>query len=298
MLPDPGVQDLLGSGLPRTDPVLAAQQALGLLATTWQEAPNPQTARGIAVNLTADLGLPARFWEAFGRRVSTAPLLDPVTAEELVSGVPPTYTAELLAPSTASFAADYVVAIRQERRRIETLTSLLPGDTEMADQLTQDLLYAEAGDYVADPTTGRTWIDAVHSSTQAVFDRTLPKPDQVFTLASGSTRIPLLMPGSPGPPLTVTIELASAQLRFPESTRTVTIDGNDQVVIFPVQATGAGQGSVTVHVMAPNGRELSETTFVVRSTAFNRVAIAITLAAALALVVLWVRRLVARRRTT
>ena len=53
-----------------------------------------------------------------------------------------------------------------------------------------------------------------------------------------------------------------------------------------------------VRVRAPNGRELSETTFVVRSTAFNRVAIAITLAAALALVVLWVRRLVARRRTT
>ncbi len=299
VLPDPGVQELLGSELPATDPVLAAQQALGLLATTWQEAPNPTSGpRGIAVNLTADLGLPARFWEAFGRRVSTAPLLDPVTAGELVARVPPTYTAELLMPSTASFATDYVIAIRQERRRIETLASLLPSDTGVADQLTQDLLYAEAGDYVADPTSGRTWIDAVHTSTEAVFARTLPVPDQVFTLASGSTRIPLLMPGSPGPPLTVTIELASAQLRFPESTRTVTIDGNDQVVTFPVQATGAGQGSVTVHVLAPNGRELSETTFVVRSTAFNRVAIAITLAAALALVVLWVRRLVARRRTT
>ena len=297
VLPDPGVQDLLGSGLPRTDPVLAAQQTLGLLATTWQEAPS--TPRGIAVNLTADLGLPARFWEAFGRRVSTAPLLDPVTAEELVSRVPPTYSAELLAPSTASFTADYVIAIRQERRRIETLTSLLPNDTAVADQLTQDLLYAEAGAYVADPTSGRTWIDAVHARTEAVFTRTLPAPDQVFTLASGNTRIPLLMPGSDGPPLTVTIELESAQLRFPEGAeRTVTIDGNDQIVTFPVQATGAGQGSVRVRVRAPNGRELSETNFVVRSTAFNRVAIAITVAAALALVVLWVRRLVARRRTT
>jgi hypothetical protein len=296
VLPDPGVQDLLGSELPRTDPVLAAQQALGLLATTWQELPS--TPRGIAVNLTADLRLPARFWEAFGRRVSTAPLLDPVTAEEFVSRVPPTYTAELLTPSTGFFTTDYVAAIRDERHRIDALSSLLPGDAGVADQLTQDLLYAEAGSYVADPTAGRTWIDAVDARTQAVFARTLPKPDQVFTLASGSTRIPLLMPGSPGPPLTVTIELASAQLRFPESTRTVTIGDNDQVVIFPVEATGAGQGSVTVHVRAPNGRELSETTFVVRSTAFNRVAVAITLAAALALVVLWVRRLVARRRTT
>ena len=56
-----------------------------------------------------------------------------------------------------------MIAIRQERRRIETLASLLPSDTAVADQLTQDLLYAEAGDYVADPTTGRTWIDAVHT---------------------------------------------------------------------------------------------------------------------------------------
>jgi hypothetical protein len=297
VLPDPGVQDLLGSGLPGTDPVLAAQQVLGLLATTWQELPS--TPRGIAVNLTADLRLPARFWEAFGRRVSTAPLLDPVTAEELVSRVPPTYTAELLAPSTGFFTTDYVAAIRDERHRIDALTSLLPGDAGVADQLTQDLLYAEAGSYVSDPTAGHMWIDAVDARTQAVFARTLPKPDQVFTLASGNTRIPLLMPGSDGPPLQVTIELESAQLRFPDGAeRTVTIGANDQIVTFPVEATGAGQGSVRVRVLAPNGRELSETNFVVRSTAFNRVAVAITFAAALGLVVLWVRRLVARRRTT
>jgi hypothetical protein len=65
-----------------------------------------------------------------------------------------------------------------------------------------------------------------------------------------------------------------------------------------VQATGAGQGSVQVIVRAPNGRVLSESTFVVRSTAFNRVALAITVAAALALVALWLRRVIARRRTT
>jgi hypothetical protein len=296
VLPDPGVQGLLGSDLPGTDPVLAAQQALGMLAATWQEAPS--TERGVAVSLTGDLALPARFWEAFGRRVSTASFLDPVTGEELVSRIPPTYTAELLAPSSGSFAPDYVTAIRLERRRIAALASLLPSDTAVADQLTQDLLYAEAGSYVADPTAGRAWIDAVNTRTEAVFARTVPAPAQEFTLASGTTTIPLLMPGSTGPPLDVSIELESAQLRFPDGAeRTVTIGGEDQFVTFRVQATGAGQGSVRVRVRAPNGRVLSETTFVVRSTAFNRVAIAITLAAALALVALWVRRLVARRRT-
>jgi hypothetical protein len=77
-----------------------------------------------------------------------------------------------------------------------------------------------------------------------------------------------------------------------------TIGSQDRSVVFRVQATGAGQGSVQVIVRAPNGRVLSESILVVRSTAFNRIALAITAAAALGLVLLWVRRLVARRRMT
>ena len=152
---------------------------------------------------------------------------------------------------------------------------------------------------MGDPTSGRAWIDAVHTRTEAVFSRAAPAPDQEFTLASGSTTIPLLMPGSDGPPLNVRIELLSNQLRFPDGAeRPVTIRGDNQVVTFRVETTGAGQIPVQVLVRAPNGRVLSDTNVDVRSTAFNRVAVGITLAAALALVALWVRRLIARRRTT
>jgi hypothetical protein len=112
----------------------------------------------------------------------------------------------------------------------------------------------------------------------------------------------LLMPGSEGPPMTVQIELQSlqpSQLRFPDgAVQETTIGSEDRSVVFRVQATGAGQMPVQVLVRAPNGRVLSDSTLVVRSTAFNRIALAITLAAALVLVALWTRRLVARRRTT
>jgi hypothetical protein len=299
VLPDPGTQAVLASDLARSDPVLASQQALGSLAAVWQEAPVPDTARGVAVSLTEDLGLPGGFWDAFARRVADAPFLDPVSAQELVSRVPPTDAFDLLAPSEASFTSDYVAAIHQERRRIDALRSVLPGDTELADELSQDLLYAEAGAYVGDPEAGRGWTDAVEARTAAIFARAAPAPDQAFTLASVNTTIPLLLPGSEGPPMTVKIELKSSQLRFPDgSVQEATIGSEDRSVVFPVQATGAGQGSVQVIVRAPNGRVLSESTFVVRSTAFNRVALAITVAAALALVALWLRRVIARRRTT
>jgi hypothetical protein len=302
VLPDPGTQALLESDLVHTDPVLASQQALGSLAAVWQEAPAPATPRGVAVSLTEDLGLPGGFWDAFARRAAGAPFLEPVGAQKLVSRIPPAGTSELLEPSGASFPSDYVGAIRQERRRIDALRSVLPTETDLADALSQDLLYAEAGPYVVDPEAGRRWIDTVHARTGAVFARAAPAPDQAFTLASGNTTIPLLMPGSEGPPMTVQIELQSlqpSQLRFPDgAVQETTIGSEDRSVVFRVQATGAGQMPVQVLVRAPNGRVLSDSTLVVRSTAFNRIALAITLAAALVLVALWTRRLVARRRTT
>jgi hypothetical protein len=297
VLPDPGTQALLESDLVHTDPVLASQQALGALASVWQEEPG--TARGVAVSLTEDLGLPGGFWDAFTRRAAAAPFLEPVGAQELVSRIPPAGISDLLSPSSASFPSDYVGAIRQERRRIDALRSVLPAEADLADALSQDLLYAEAGPYVADPEAGRRWIDTVRARTGTVFARAAPAPDQEFTLASGNTTIPLLMPGSEGPPMTVLIELQSAQLRFPDGkVQETTIGSEDRSVVFRVQATGAGQMPVQVLVRAPNGRVLSESTVVVRSTAFNRIALAITLAAALVLVALWTRRLVARRRTT
>jgi hypothetical protein len=297
VLPDAGAQAVLSSDLATADPVLAAQQTLGALAAIWQEqkVPPEGTVRGAAISLTEELGLPARFWEAFGRRVTGAPFLTPVLAEELVERIPPVDTAELLAPSTASFSAGYVEAIRQERRRIEALRAVAPQD-EAADALAENLLYAEAGVYVGDEDAGRAWIDAAHAATERVFDRTTPLPDQVFTVASGTVVIPLRIPGSPGPPLSVRIELESDELRFPEGrAQDTVITDEDRVLSFRIEATGAGQIPVRVLVLAPNGRVLREDTLVVRSTAFNRVALAITALAALALVALWLRRLMARR---
>ena len=48
-------------------------------------------------------------------------------------------------------------------------------------------------------------------------------------------------------------------------------------------------------VLAPGGRLIEARTITVRSTVYNRIALVITFAAALVLVALWVRRLVARR---
>jgi len=222
-----------------------------------------------------------------------------VTAGELVELVPPIGATELASPSDGAFSSSYVEAIRHERRRIDNVRSAAPSDAALADDLAQDLLYAEGGGYVGDETRGRVWIDAVHATTERVFARAAPYPDQAFTLASGDTTIVLRFPGSEGPPLSVLVELQSPALDLPDgNVQETTIADEDRFVAFRVQTRGAGQIPVTVVTRAPNGRVLNEMQIDVRSTAFNRVAVAITLLAALALIALWLRRLIARRRTT
>jgi hypothetical protein len=267
------------------------------MAAVWQE--RPSVPRGLSVSLTDDLALPATFWQPFARRVTAATFLTPVPADELVQRVPPGDPVPLVAPATTAFSAEYAGRIKQERRRVDALASMLATPDPVTGPLDRALLYAEAGQYVGDEAHGQAWLGAVHAQTDAAFARTLPDASPGFTLTSRSATIPILLGGSPGPPLTVTVELQSAQLRFPDgATQPVRITSDRQSLQFRVEATGAGQIPLRVIVHAPNGRILNETTLVVRSTAYNRIALVITVAAALALVALWVRRLIARRRTT
>jgi len=59
-------------------------------------------------------------------------------------------------------------------------------------------------------------------------------------------------------------------------------------------ALASGLGTVQVIVRAPSGRPIGQTQLTVRSTSVNHIALGVTIAAALVLVVLWSRRLFRR----
>jgi hypothetical protein len=297
VLPDAGVQALLESDL-QTDPTLAAQGVLGELAAVWQEAPSPGFPRGVAIT-TAGLQLPAPFWEAFAQRVAQAPFLRPVRATQLVDDVPPPVTPDSLAdPSPAAFTHRYVEGIKRERRRIDALRSMLVDPGDLPGRLGVSLLVAESGSFLgAGETTGRRWIDGVNTITRSVFDAAQPTTAQIFTIPPTGGTIPISL-GDPGTrEMNVTLQLSSSHLTFPQGdTRSVRITQPHQIVFFPVEATTTGRFTVQVVVKAPSGRQVTSTNLVVQSTTYNRIALLVTGGAALALVLLWVRRLF--RRTT
>jgi len=298
ILPDPATQSLYVSPTFDGDPIRRAQAMLGELATIWREAPVPDLPRGVALSLPA--GAQPAFWEPFVRRLVRAPFLGLVAADELVSLVPPpTEPADLAVPSTASFSPGYVTAIKGERRDVRAYASMLPvGDPSPA-RLARGLLYAEAREYLGDESAGRGWIERADRITEDAFARARPDTSQVFTFTSRTGSIPILMADPGETPLTVVLQLRSAQFRFPDGDeQTVTLTEPDQVVSFTATATTSGRSQILVVVRAPSGRRIQQQVLVVRTTAVSRIALLITIAAAIGLAALWARRYVRRPKTT
>ncbi|HXY73023.1 MAG TPA: hypothetical protein VEM41_10795, partial [Actinomycetota bacterium] len=91
--------------------------------------------------------------------------------------------------------------------------------------------------------------------------------------------------------------VSASQLTFPHGNRrTITIAAHgSQFLSFAVQTKTTGRFPVSVQIFTRAGRQIAETQMIVRSTAYNLVALVVTLGAALFLLAWWGRRFLPRR---
>jgi hypothetical protein len=297
LLPDPGATSLLSSDLREDDPVLAAQVLLGELAAIWKEQPVPpeDIERGLALDLPADL--PAAFWGPAVSRLSDAPFLAPVHAEDLGGEVlPPPDAAALGSEAPEVFSATYTEELVSAARQVSTFGSVVVEPAGEVDRLRRWLLIAEASQYILNEGSGRMWIHAIDRVVDRTFTRIAPDTSTVLTFTSRSGKIPLRMGDPGGRVLNVRVQLASGRVEFlGGDEQPIRLDQPDQVITFPVEVKAAGPSRVEVVVRSPDGVELSRAVLVVRSTAVNPIALLITIGAGLILVALWSRRLFRRR---
>jgi hypothetical protein len=296
LLPDPGATSLLDDPDMLEDPILAAQVLLGELATIWKErpVPPPPEQRGLALDLPPEL--PAAFWHPAVRRLSRAPFLESVQAEDLRGGVkPPPATTDLGATAPQVFSASFADDLAATARRINAFGAIVEEPAGEADRLRRALLYAEASQYIRNEGSARAWLSAANGVIDRTFDRLAPDTSRVLTFTSRSGLIPLRM-GDPGDRVVqVTVKLASGRVEFLHGTQDVRLDRPDQVITFQAEVKAAGPSRIDVFVMSPNGVVLSRRVLVVSSTAINPIALLITIGAGLVLVGLWSRRLFRRR---
>jgi len=278
LVPDGGVQAILTGPLPREDPRLAVQVVLGELAQIWLEAPS--VSRGIAMSISERTNLTGDFIRPFLRSVGTAPWLHPMKASSFAAAHPPeSGVTASVRPAAAgpTFSPGYLTALQQARQNIATYTSILArSDPTTTDGLERLILLAESGDFIGNEDMGRSFLGSVTERLTKEFAAVTPDTSSVVTLTSRHGTIPVPIHNLTGRTVKVRVELqAGGRLTVDDNARLITVppDGTTQLFVVPAQ----GQ-------------------LVVRSTAYNLIALIITIGAALFLLAWWGRRFLPRVR--
>jgi hypothetical protein len=291
--PDHGVQAILGSTLPDQDPHLAVQTILGELASIWLE--QPSVSRGIAMILSERTGLPGYFYAPFARAIDRAPWLRPMKASAMAAVHPPStdHPTEIVGRPGPGFSSTYLSHLTEARQAISTYRSIITDDRALPERLEELVLLAESGQFASDEGLGEQFLDAVTTTLRDQLGLVAPDTRQIVTLASRNGVIPVQIVNGSGHSVKVRVELQSARLTFAPGadSQVVEVPSDGVTLTFNVQARTTGRFPVQVVVTTADGStKLSQRRLVVRSTAYNRIALVITIGAALFLLALWTRR--------
>jgi hypothetical protein len=296
--PDPMVEDRTSA---EQDPAVAAMWTLGELSAIYFE--RPSIPRGVAVVFGEGERPAGRFLRVFldGLEVrSGIRWLRGVKATRVAVGQPPpddpTEPRELAAPSRApGFSSAVVSGLDEGRADVAALTSMAEG-SPVLDQLRRGLLLAESR-YLAGHEIDRlSLIASVRSAVDAELDKIHPPLASSITLTSQGGIIPVTLRNDAGYPVRVRLILRSTRLQFVGGrSQVVPLERPVQQFVFPVRAQTTGRFPVRVELETPDGVPIGSSRIVVRSTAYNRVALVITAGAALFLALWWGRRLLSRR---
>jgi hypothetical protein len=293
---DPAVQALLSSGIAEEQPVLAAQAMLAELASIWLQRPGEP--HGLAIVIGEDITAPGSFYVPFVRGVAGAPWLATRTASALAADpdVAGDDAAADIVPAASAFSTTYVDGIKSARRRVETLRSMLAQPSGQPGHLDQLLLLAESQRFVGDEAAGQDFVRHVDDAVASVFSGVRPQVSQPITLTSSAIRdVPIAVQNAAAMPLRVTIRLSSPHLQTSVE-RTRVLPAQSTVTVgMDLELRTTGRFGVRVQVVAPSGQVVGHSTVLVRSTAYNRIALVITIGAAMLALLVWARRFVPGR---
>lgn len=298
VVPDPGVATVAATY--RADPVLDAHAALGELAAVWFEFPGTP-GRGTAVLFPERSALSPAFYGTFASLVRHSPWLRPVAASglESLSGTPARQA--IPARRYPGLDPEYVSRLLSTRAAVTEFAGTAQGARQTVELLRDQLLLLDGSAFVADPGQGDRFLDAAMRTIQATYDR-VRITSKLVTLTSRSGVLPVTLENDTGYPVKV-------ELRFVADRRLVFVNGATHELVlqpatrtytFRVRAQTTGRFPIKVQLRTPGGgpgaATIAETQMIVRSTAYNRVALLVTIGAALFLAAWWGRRFIPRRK--
>lgn len=298
VVPDADAAAYLGEG--SGNPDLDAIRLVGELGALYFE--QPSVLRGVALVVGGQHAPDQQFIRPLLRTMASPPAeaawLRPVKATQLVQTVPPEVQSRLRAPGDPiPYSPSLVEQLQAARESIGEFESMAREDIELPGRLGRLLLVAEARRFLTDEGSALAFVDEVRESLESEYRKIGVPEGTSVTLTSQGGVIPVTLASEADYAVRVRITLRSPRLEFLEgASRELTLDGGARSLTFPVRANTTGRFPVRVLLDTPDGRRIGASRLVVRSTAYNRVALFVTIAAA-AFLALWAGRRFLRQRT-
>jgi hypothetical protein len=286
------------------DPALSAIRTLGELSALYFEQPSVD--RGAAIVISEDETPRPEFLRALLRGLRPQPgvsFLRPVSATRVLYSEtgeqdPPLEERRLQQSSRSSPVTEELAsAIERTEEALDRLESVAPRP-DLLEPMRRGILVSESRHLLGREDLALAFLTAARAAVSSEFDKIQP-PDErsVITLTSRSGVIPLTIRNEADYPVNVRVALRSPGLEFlGGSSRDVTLEPPGESFSFPVRAQTTGRFGVAIEVQTPDGDPIASSKIVVRSTAYNRVALVLTIGAAVFLAMWWGRRFLPRRR--
>jgi hypothetical protein len=296
--PDPVVADRL-EALPE-DPRLRARWTIGELSALYLERPSVDRGAAILIHGSHDREflislLGSLRAQSLPRRTAW---LRPVRASRLLAATSTGERRDLASSRFPRYPPTFMEEVAASRESIAQLESMTGNPTALSQRLEIQVLMAEARDFIRDESAGIAYLDSVQARVRREFGKVEPPSPTFITLTSRDGVIPVTVRNLAGYRVRVRVVLLSTRLEFLEGdSQRVVLERPVQTFTFPVRAQTTGRFPVTVRLETPQGAAIGESQIVVRSTAYNVLALVITLGAALFLAMWWGRRFLPRPRT-
>jgi hypothetical protein len=275
-----------------------AQRILAETAVIWLERPNSADPRGVLLAPPQGWRPSGTFFRSLVRGLEAATWLRLQPAATLADDVPqgPAETERRLEPvTTADTAAGlppaYLTRIEQIRSQLDSFRRAVGNQYEPASgDFDQDLLIAQSSDWrpAKERARGRGFARAVTQGIARVYRR-IEVGTTPVTLTARRGKIPITVTNASEERVTVVLRLTSPKVDLPAASEPFVLEpGRRTTQLIQVGTRATGTFPIQVEVLTPDRRqEIAAGEIRLSSTAFNRVALALTGGAAGMLLLWW-----------
>lgn len=285
------------------DPVLDGHQLLADLAVLYFQ--RPATPRGVAVSFDSDQLSDPAFLDTVLDGLDDPTVVAATTLDELFATATPALAegidavgGPVLVRSSSSIPpqdlGDYPERLADAVAQQATINALV-GTVD--DRRTDELLLV-SGDQELTVAEQQQYLDASVKLLAQVTEGIVAPEQAAVTLTARKGQIPVVVRNDLDQPVDVAVRLQSEKLEFPDGDSMVTtLPPGESRLEFTVSTRASGAFPVDIVVTSPDGAlELDETRFTLRSTVVPGIGLALSVLAAVFLLIWWARHWRTARR--